>query len=71
MDVNPEFTAQVVDNYQAEWLIHGHTHRQAVHICSLPPFTGEGFTRIALGDWGKTASILAVSPQGFYFNQAR
>ena len=80
MDVNPEFTAQVVDNYQAEWLIHGHTHRQAVHIRSLPPFTGEGaeggrgqchFTRIVLGDWGKTASILAVSPQGFYFNQAR
>ncbi|WP_373767510.1 UDP-2,3-diacylglucosamine diphosphatase [Glaesserella sp.] len=81
MDVNPDFTAQVVDNYQAEQLIHGHTHRQAVHTHSFPPFAEEGaeggrkqcrsFTRIVLGDWGKTASILAVSPQGFAFNEER
>lgn len=35
MDVNPEFTAQKMAEFGAEWLIHGHTHKQAVHY---PPF---------------------------------
>ncbi|AGO15592.1 UDP-2,3-diacylglucosamine hydrolase [Glaesserella parasuis ZJ0906] len=71
MDVNPEFTAQIVDNYQAEWLIHGHTHRQAVHFDQNFAKSDRLFTRIVLGDWGKTASILSVSPQGFAFNEER
>lgn len=71
MDVNPEFTAQVVDNYHAEWLIHGHTHRQAVHFSKNFAKSDRTFTRIVLGDWGKTASILSVSPQGFAFNEER
>lgn len=61
MDVNADFTAKTVDNFGAEWLIHGHTHRQAVH--SEP-----NFTRIVLGDWRPTyASILRVDEQGFAF----
>ncbi|MDH2997762.1 UDP-2,3-diacylglucosamine diphosphatase [Pasteurellaceae bacterium LFhippo2] len=64
MDVNPQFTAEIVKQNQAEWLIHGHTHRQAVH---LEP----NFTRIVLGDWGATASILAVTANGFEFNEKR
>lgn len=64
MDVNAEFTSQKMAEYGAEVLIHGHTHRQAVHS---EPF----FTRIVLGDWGETASILEVNEQGFHFNEER
>lgn len=64
MDVNAEFTAKIVAEFGAEVLVHGHTHKQAVH---LEPF----FTRIVLGDWGETASILEITPHGFSFNQAR
>ena len=71
MDVNPQFTAQVVEQYQAEWLIHGHTHRQAVHLCKNQRGSTRLYTRIVLGDWGETASILAVSAEGFQFNQER
>lgn len=71
MDVNPEFTANIMQQYQADWLIHGHTHKQAVHYCKKNATTDRLFTRIVLGDWGKTASILAVTPDHFEFNQER
>ncbi len=64
MDVNAAFTAQIVQQFGAQWLIHGHTHRQAIHY-------EDGFTRIVLGDWGDTASILTLDAQGFQFNQER
>ena len=61
MDVNACFTAEVVADFGAEWLIHGHTHRQAVHF--MP-----NFTRIVLGDWQRTkASILCVDENGANF----
>lgn len=71
MDVNPEFTAKIMQQYQADLLIHGHTHKQAVHYCKKNATTDCLFTRIVLGDWGKTASILAVTPDYFEFNQER
>lgn len=71
MDVNPQFTAKIMQQYQADWLIHGHTHKQAVHYCKKNAITDRSFTRIVLGDWGKTASILTVSPDHFEFNQER
>lgn len=61
MDVNPDFTAHTMAQFGASCLIHGHTHRQAVH--SEP-----NFTRIVLGDWGEKASILRVDAQGFCFD---
>lgn len=61
MDVNPEFTAQTVVQFKTTHLIHGHTHRQAVH-------NENGFVRIVLGDWKTNyASILEVTQQGFKF----
>ncbi|QGM81504.1 UDP-2,3-diacylglucosamine diphosphatase [Otariodibacter oris] len=71
MDVNKAFTAEIVEKYQAEWLIHGHTHRQAVHSNQHFANSDRTFTRIVLGDWGKTASILTVTPDSFYFNEER
>lgn len=61
MDVNPEFTANKVAEFGAEWLIHGHTHREHIHA-------EKGFTRIVLGDWKSDyASILAVDETGAKF----
>lgn len=61
MDVNPQFTTQIIEKFDATQLIHGHTHRQAVHF-------EPKFTRIVLGDWkADYASILAVDEQGARF----
>ncbi|WP_196757905.1 UDP-2,3-diacylglucosamine diphosphatase [[Haemophilus] ducreyi] len=61
MDVNQAFTAQKVQQYGATRLIHGHTHRQAVHF-------EQNFTRIVLGDWRPDrSSILKVDEKGFEF----
>lgn len=58
MDVNPDFTAQTVQAFGVEMLIHGHTHREAIH-------KENGFTRIVLGDWrSHYASILRVNESG-------
>lgn len=68
MDINADFTAQLMAQHQADWLIHGHTHKQAVHSPQKMAKSDRLFTRIVLGDWGKTASILSVSPEGITFN---
>ncbi|WP_439287359.1 UDP-2,3-diacylglucosamine diphosphatase [Lonepinella sp. BR2357] len=61
MDVNPEFTLQIMQQFAVTRLIHGHTHKQ--HIHQITP----QHERIVLGDWGKTASVLEVSEQGARF----
>ena len=58
MDVNPPFVAQTMHQFGATQLIHGHTHREAIH-------QEQGFERIVLGDWRDTSSILEVSPAGY------
>ncbi|WGE48220.1 UDP-2,3-diacylglucosamine diphosphatase [Actinobacillus equuli subsp. haemolyticus] len=61
MDVNPAFTAETVKRFGATYLIHGHTHRQAVH-------SEAEFIRIVLGDWkADYASVLKFDEQGFEF----
>ncbi|MDY6215681.1 UDP-2,3-diacylglucosamine diphosphatase [Actinobacillus porcinus] len=61
MDVNPEFVLQTFEKFGVKRMIHGHTHRQNIHLIS------QHFERIVLGDWGKTASILEVTEQGIRF----
>ncbi|AKD38597.1 UDP-2,3-diacylglucosamine hydrolase [Pasteurella multocida subsp. multocida OH4807] len=58
MDVNPEFVRQTFTQFEVKKMIHGHTHRQNIH--HIPPH----FTRIVLGDWGETASILEINQLG-------
>jgi len=61
MDVNLAFTAQTVKEFDVNRLIHGHTHREAIH-------QEKGYTRIVLGDWRKDyASILEVTENGYRF----
>lgn len=62
MDVNPHFVQHIFAEFGVKRMIHGHTHRQKIH--KIPPH----FERIVLGDWGETASILEVTPQGISFN---
>lgn len=58
MDVNQAFTTEKIQECGVNLLIHGHTHREAIH-------QQEGFTRIVLGDWRKNyASILKMDESG-------
>lgn len=50
MDVTPEEVARVMEEAGVKHLIHGHTHRPAVH--DVPLANGPG-KRWVLGDWGK------------------
>ena len=45
--------------YGVRRMIHGHTHRPAIHD------EGHGNTRIVLGDWYTQGSVLRVDADGF------
>ena len=60
-DADPAMTANWMQQAQAQWLIHGHTHRPADH--ALP----HGGNRIVLSDWHiadatHRAEVLRVTP---------
>ncbi|SHF12388.1 UDP-2,3-diacylglucosamine hydrolase [Modicisalibacter ilicicola DSM 19980] len=48
MDVTPEEVRRVMHEHQVRTLIHGHTHRPAVHELDVD---GEPAKRFVLGDW--------------------
>ncbi len=48
MDVDPTAAVALLDRYGADWLIHGHTHRPAIHRLDG---SAAGRLRIDLGDW--------------------
>lgn len=47
--------------YGCPLLIHGHTHRPAIHTHCVD---GRLCTRVVLGDWYEQGSVLEVSPDG-------
>jgi UDP-2,3-diacylglucosamine hydrolase len=61
MDVNPGAVSRAMRATGARRLIHGHTHRPAVH-----PFVVEGVNaeRVVLAPWYEAASCLAVDDSG-------
>lgn len=62
MDVTPEEVIRVMQEANVEHLIHGHTHRPAVHDVPLANSTGK---RWVLGDWGDLGwQIVADSDKG-------
>lgn len=63
MDVTPEEVARVMEEASVQHLIHGHTHRPAVH--DVPLASGPG-KRWVLGDWGALGWwIIADEKRGF------
>ena len=57
MDVNQHETDKAFIDNKVNVIIHGHTHRPAVHQKTI---NGQQTTRIVLGDWYKTGSYLRV-----------
>jgi UDP-2,3-diacylglucosamine hydrolase len=62
MDVNAEAVAEAFRASKARTMIHGHTHRPAVHSLMVD---GAPVQRIVLGDWHAQGSVLVRSPTGF------
>jgi UDP-2,3-diacylglucosamine hydrolase len=60
MDVNAQAVQDCFDQNQVDTIIHGHTHRPALHQYD------SNLTRIVLGDWGRESSYLSWTlQQGF------
>lgn len=62
MDVNATAVAAAFRDAGVRALIHGHTHRPAIHEFILD---GAPARRIVLGDWYAQGSVLEWSSQGF------
>lgn len=60
MDVNADAVAEAMRNAGVTHLIHGHTHRPAIHHFELD---GQKAERIVLGDWYDQGSVLRVTPE--------
>lgn len=57
-DVAPATVQVFFDRHGVRRMIHGHTHRPAIHD------EGHGRTRIVLGDWYEQGSVLRLSRTG-------
>ena len=62
MDVNQRAVEETMRSHGVLHLIHGHTHRPAVHRFDLD---GQEATRVVLGDWYEEPSILQWDSHGF------
>lgn len=60
-DVTPAEVETSFVRYGLTRMIHGHTHRPAVHALTAG---GQACTRIVLGDWYEQGSVLRVTPEG-------
>ncbi|MDO6705699.1 UDP-2,3-diacylglucosamine diphosphatase [Photobacterium sp. 1_MG-2023] len=61
MDVTPEAVVDLMRETQVKHMIHGHTHRPAVHTLQVDH---QQATRIVLGDWYDQGSVLICTPDG-------
>lgn len=61
MDVNENAVLEVFRSHGVTRLIHGHTHRPAIHQLWVDETP---VTRIVLGDWYDQSSVLSVSEDG-------
>jgi UDP-2,3-diacylglucosamine hydrolase len=65
VDVTPQEVLRVMAAHGVRTLIHGHTHRPAVHELEV---NGQPARRIVLGDWDRQGWALQIDDEGF--NQA-
>lgn len=61
MDVNPDAVTRAMRATGARRLIHGHTHRPAIHRFEVD---GEPAERVVLAPWYEAASCVAIGPDG-------
>ena len=59
MDVNPQAAVDAMERHHVQWLIHGHTHRPAVHELQA---NGQPAWRVVLGAWHSEGSMVKVTP---------
>ncbi|MFK7698368.1 UDP-2,3-diacylglucosamine diphosphatase [Pseudomonas caspiana] len=62
VDVTPEEVPEVMQQFGVRTLIHGHTHRPAIHKLQIGD---QAARRIVLGDWDKQGWAVQVDEQGF------
>lgn len=62
VDVTPEEVIRVMAEHEVRTLIHGHTHRPALHEIEV---NGQPARRIVLGDWDRQGWALQVDETGF------
>ena len=61
MDVNSGAVASLIEEYGVDILLHGHTHRPAIHEVAV----GDRFAlRVVLGDWYEQGSVLRWDEDG-------
>ncbi|MCW9515737.1 UDP-2,3-diacylglucosamine diphosphatase [Klebsiella michiganensis] len=60
MDVTPQAVVDVMEKHRVQWLIHGHTHRPAVHSLEA---NGKTTYRVVLGAWHSEGSMVKVTPE--------
>ncbi|RYE74049.1 MAG: UDP-2,3-diacylglucosamine diphosphatase [Oxalobacteraceae bacterium] len=65
-DVSPAEVQATFVRYGLDRLIHGHTHRPAIHTLQAG---GQTCTRIVLGDWYEQGSVLHVDADGASLEQ--
>ncbi len=63
MDVNLDAVLNIFTEHKVQNLIHGHTHRPAVHDIKANNLPAK---RIVLNDWHDCGSVLIYSDSGFY-----
>ncbi|MFQ2218050.1 UDP-2,3-diacylglucosamine diphosphatase [Aeromonas enteropelogenes] len=59
MDVTPAAVDTMLRSHDCRMMIHGHTHRPAIHDFTLD---GQPARRIVLGDWFEQGSVLVCRP---------
>lgn len=62
MDVNQQAVEQIISAHQVTILIHGHTHRPAIHTFQSH---GQTLRRIVMGDWHGAPSFLLFADGAF------
>lgn len=64
MDITPKALDELLQRYPVDYLIHGHTHRPAVHTINSAQ------TRITLGDWRPEGEMLILEmKEGCLYSQ--
>ncbi|MFB6326966.1 UDP-2,3-diacylglucosamine diphosphatase [Pantoea deleyi] len=66
MDVNPDAVVATLQRHQVPLLIHGHTHRPAIHTLEVQ---GETAQRAVLGAWHERGSMIQLDASGIQLTE--